>query len=361
MEVAVISSYSWIIRANNYGALLQYYALQQYLEKRGHHVYWIRCLSGGKEIKPSFIAYVKSLLKGNSICYNNAIECHRTFMNFVSKHLNLSAFKYSGNQDLTLNPPMADIYITGSDQVWGGQLKENYLQFVKDNSKKISYAASFGSANKPQEQLEIIKPWLKDFRAISVREASGVDICKSLGIDATLLIDPSLLLDSSEYPIKEAEVDDFIFCYFLNVKGLDNIRWEDLTRFAKIKHCRLKVCAVQGSEYLFPKEYLVAPSPEEWLGYYKNAKFVVTNSFHGTAFSIIFRKQFGILLQQGNSSNQNTRMENILSMFNLQSRIITPNCNLEDSMMKNINWQETRDLLVHQRGTSNVFFEKVGL
>lgn len=361
MEVAVISSYSWIIRANNYGALLQYYALQQYLQKRGHHVYWIRCLSGGREIGFSLKSYIKSFLRRDICSYQDTIKCHQSFMEFVNRYLNLSESQYSDNQDLSKNPPKADIYITGSDQVWGGILQENYLRFVDDNSKKVSYAASFGSADKPKEQLEIIKSWIRDFRAVSVREASGVEICKTMGIEATLLIDPSLLLNNSEYPTKEVETTDFVFCYFLNVKGLESIRWDELLCFAKSKHCQLKVCAVQGSERFFPKNYLVAPSPEEWLGYYKKAKYVVTNSFHGTAFSIIFRKQFGVVLQQGNNSNQNTRMENILSMFNLQNRIVSPDCNLEDIMMNDINWQETSDLLAHQRERSYFFFEKVNL
>lgn len=361
MKVAVISSYAWIIRANNYGALLQYYALQQYLRKRGHHVYWIRCLSGGRELRYSTITYFKSLLKGELFYYKNAISCHEAFMNFVGRFLSLSESQYENNEDLSQNPPMADIYITGSDQVWGGVLKENYLRFVNDNSKKVSYAASFGTSSKPESQLRIIKPWLQVFRAISVREASGLDICKSMGIEAKLLIDPTLLLDRSEYPTMKLDLPDYIFCYFLNVKDLESIRWKELKDFAKSKNCELKICAVQGSEKFFPKEYLVNLSPEEWLGYYKYAKFVVTNSFHGTAFSIIFQKKFGVILQQGNSKAQNTRMENILAMFDLKKRFIAPTDNIEKIMNGDIDWNDVELKIQEQRLRSDTYFRSLKL
>ena len=97
---------------------------------------------------------------------------------FQKKFLKVTSREYKGNDDLSINCPFADFYITGSDQVWGSTLKENYLRFVKDSSKKIAYAASFGHDHLNENHARIVMPWIREFKAVSVREISGVHNCK---------------------------------------------------------------------------------------------------------------------------------------------------------------------------------------
>ena len=212
MEIAVISSYACIHTSNNYGALLQYYALQQYLKSRGHDVYWIRSIIPQSNLR-IILRHIKNYRDLGLI--RKYYRCRSSFRDFVEQHLNVTPKIYIGNIDLSNQVPEADFYITGSDQVWGGELKENYLLFVRESCKKIAYAASFGRDKISQAQIEVITPWIKDIPNVSVRESTGVGICKEMGVDAVHLLDPTLLIDAQLYPVTEGIRSDRIFVIFL--------------------------------------------------------------------------------------------------------------------------------------------------
>lgn len=361
MKIAVISSYAWIKQANNYGALLQYYALQKYLSERGHDVYWIR-FEGKTNIKRFFKDIIRLSLHNNLKCFISSIRCHNSFMEFTKRNLNLSQEKYRTFEDIDQNPPLADIYITGSDQVWGGTSKENYLCFVKDNAKKVAYAASFGKASISDEQLEVVQPWIKDFKAVSVREDTGVEICKQIGVNAIHLLDPTLLLDAIEYPTSKEKINNnYIFGYFLNVNTLDSIRWDHINSFSIKQGLELKISAVQGSEYIFPEKYVVYLSPQEWLTNYRDAKYVVTNTFHGTVFCIIFHKKFVVIPQTGLSSLQNTRLLSLLHMLKLEDRVWKEGVDLSELISHEINWSRTDDIIKELRSKTDFFFQQLGI
>lgn len=361
MKIGVISSYACVHTANNYGALLQYYALQEYLKGRGHDVFWIRSILPQSRIRV-FLRHLKNYKSFRLI--RNFYKCHSGFLDFQKKFLNVSYREYKGNKDLLIDCPSADFYITGSDQVWGSTLKENYLRFVKDSSKKIAYAASFGCDSLEVNHAKVVMPWINEFKAISVREISGVNICeKFLGRRVVHLLDPTLLIDASHYPISSSSCNtvDLLYCYFLNVTNVNDLKIKEIRNLARSLGISLRIASCQYSEIFFKREELVMPTPEQWLQNYRDAKYIITNTFHGTVFAIIFRKPFITIMQTGASSSQNGRIISLLSMLGLEDRILTDDLSLCEAMLRPINWERVeKDLSLYQEKT-NIFFKTLGL
>lgn len=359
MKIGVISSYACVRTANNYGALLQYYALQEYLKDRGHDVFWIRSIL----LQSRFHIFLRHLknYKNLRLIYG-FYRCHKSFIDFQKKFLKVTSREYKGNDDLLVDCPPADFYITGSDQVWGATLKENYLRFVKDSSRKIAYAASFGRDYLEESHANIVMPWISEFKAVSVREISGVHICeKFLGRRAVHLLDPTLLIDASHYPTSNScNNESLLYCYFLNVTNTNGIRIEEIRNLAKNLGISLKIASCQYSEIFFKREELVMPTPEQWLQNYRDAKYIVTNTFHGTVFAIIFRKPFVTILQTGDSSSQNGRMISLLSMLGLKERILT-DLPLEETISKPIDWKRVEKDLSQYREKTDNFFNTLGI
>lgn len=353
-RIAIISSFAWIKIANNYGALLQYYALQQYLYHKGYYAFWTKYVLSTS----NYVAFKNAIRRifQNPIIAYKSFACHKSFMRYCKDYLNLSDDTYT-KESINDSYPKADYYITGSDQVWGGTLPANYLTFVTDNNKKIAYAASFGKSEISSEHAQKIKQWIKAFKHISVREESGVEICESLGCKAEHLLDPTLLLDAGAYPHRDRIISNkFVFSYFLNVSALDNIRWNEIQEYVRNANLGLKVCSVQGSQYLFDSQYLVFPNPVEWLTYYRDAELIVTNTFHGTVFAIIHHKPFVCILQTGQSAKQNTRMTSLLSMFDLDNRILEDNNKIENVASMPIDWKHVEERLSLWRNKTDKFF-----
>ena len=205
----------------NYGASLQAFALQTFLEKDGHNVEII-------DYKPDYIDFpykvstfvhpdspvrrftdkcsIIRLLYGikRYLWYIPTIGRKRAFDRFTKQYLKLTK-KYSCNDGLSKDVPAADTYIVGSDQVWNSITMLNgsdsafYLQFAPKSKKRLSYAASFGSISVSEKHKDIIKQWLSTFDAISVRENSGVEVLQDLGIKGTHVCDPVFLLSKEEW------------------------------------------------------------------------------------------------------------------------------------------------------------------
>lgn len=356
MKIGIISSYAWVKIANNYGALLQYYALQKYLKQRGHDVYWIRFI-----LKDSFL---KVLLR--ELYHNKSIKkliyfinCHIEFMKFIKTYLSTSTKVYREIKILDEND--YDYFIAGSDQVWGGTIKENYLTFVVDKPK-IAYAASFGKNQLSEEHANIIAPWLKTFDKISVRESSGVDICKNMGIKAIHVLDPTLLLSIKDYPASYNILKEkYIYSYFLNAKTIDDLYFSKIENFIDKKAIHYYVTAIQGTEKFIPSKYLVYPKPTDWLSYYRYSEYVITNTFHGTVFALIYHKPFISILQKGTLQCQNSRIYSLLNMFDLTDRIWDGTHDIEEIIDRPIDWDfiETKRNIYIKR--TDKFFQDCGL
>lgn len=228
---------------DNYGMILQCWALQTYLKKLGHDPYVIRynpigCLP--KRWLKSIIKKVKCLL---SPSYRNRVhqedlliqerEYHypeRKFEEFRNQYLTFSKLEYHYIEKLRLFPPKADCYICGSDQIWAGSLNSRntwgyYLDFGSKTSKRIAYAPSFGHNLNTEKSIRFLGKALSRFDAISCREFAGLDLCKEYGFEATKVEDPTMLLSKSDYEAITAKklYEKYIFIYSLNIEKSSDI------------------------------------------------------------------------------------------------------------------------------------------
>lgn len=349
-KVCVISAYAYIVNHINYGSLLQYFALEKALEDIGYSAYWLRFVLPKIKKKRGIKEIIKEIVLWRR---NKSVKIILTsFQKFIADNLHVSEGVYSEDR-LTDDCPKADVYITGSDQVWGGVLAPNYLTFVPDEKKKISYAASFGKSSISADHLREISPWLRRLNYISVREPSGLRICGKAGVSATLVADPTLLILGSRYPIdtnKANKYGEYYFSYFLNVTRQNSEKYISFLNEAEKKLGRV-ICVAGVSEIernLSSKKYDYF-TPQEWLGMYKEAQGILTNTFHGTVFAIIFRKKFVVYLQGGNTSKQNERILALLKTYGLEDRIFKDEKSFEGQMCKEINWKKVNEILKIQK------------
>ena len=222
MRIGIIT-YHW---AFNYGAVLQAYALQTYLEKLGHKVEFINYIPKNQKV-----SILRKFIGRNIESTKLKLKTLRReliFKPFVKK-LHIGEIKYQSYQELLKTPPNYDVYITGSDQVWNNKLvcsinEDNaisypyYLDFGDESIIRVAYAPSFGSSEISSDLKINIKKCLSRFNSISVREKSGVEIVKSLGYsDAKLMPDPTFLLSKDEYlNIKTSNVQNkeaYVYSY----------------------------------------------------------------------------------------------------------------------------------------------------
>lgn len=338
----------------NYGAVLQAYALQEKINNLGSECeiidykceaitdrYKIIPLTECKNIKQ----FIKSLLTNK----NNRILMKK-FKEFNEKYQKLSSLEYNKETISQVND-LYDCFITGSDQVWNLELSNEdttyMLDFVTDMKKKKSYAASFGYKEIPDKYVALSKKMLGDFETILVREEQGKSIIeKNLNRQAKVTIDPTLLLNKTEWDklIENGnKEEDYILLYIIAPnKEIINFA----KRLAKKEKCKI-IYLNHSYKDIFGVKNIKTASPEEFLKYVRNAKYVVTTSFHGVAFSVNFEKQFFYALSKENG-NFNSRIENLVNILNLKERIIGKNLEL----YKNINYDKVNYLLENERKNS---------
>ena len=319
---------------NNYGCLLQNYALQKVLESLGHQPKTIDYL---KIVISSLGVYLKSWLKSFVLFfipskrrkfakYSSVGQRKDFFEIFVTRWIKKTKSILSLDSDF-LKTEKFDAIIVGSDQVWRPKfvngLEDYYLKFAKTLPiKRISYAASFGvdEWEYTPKQTKICSALAKKFNAISVREESGVKLCKEhLGVDATWVLDPTLLLKKEDYLklCQEIPVNScrFMAVYVLNLNDSVKATYENI---AKEKNLDIKFFTVDTKATL---------SVPEWLAMFRDASYVVTDSFHGTVFSIIFGKEFKCFY---NETRGAARFESLLNLYNSGK--------LEEMREFSINW-----------------------
>lgn len=313
--------------AVNYGAVLQTYALQEILKNLGANpeVIDYQCTKINNMYAPfPKVRSVRALLS-NIVWYKRRKKKKVAFQNFEQKYLNLTNKKYFSKEDLEETNDIYDVFISGSDQIWRSESSNSdttyFLDFVKDKNKKISYAASFGSDKVEDELKEKYKQLLNDYCKLSVREVQGKKIIEELlQREARVDLDPTFLLEKDrwqEIQKKPAKKEKYIVLFIIR-------KSEKIFRFAEklAEKTGYKLIYISNDRKKEVKaEYVGGISPEEWLGYFNNAEFIVTNSFHGVAFSIILNKKFFLELQPY-PAKVNSRLENIMDTFNLREREI---------------------------------------
>lgn len=330
---------------DNYGQLLQCYALQKYLRDQGHDAYLIR-YDPRHDFKksPLFLRIFKAFnpfklynyIKQQKNIQNSLIEQRenpRNFEEFRNKYIIQSEKIYTSYEQLKEFPPEADMYIVGSDQVWcwslfplkrcSNLINAFFLNFGSSQIRRVSYAASWGSDSISDEYKNIITPLLARFNNISVRETIGVELCRLCGVENAVCIpDPTFLLSTSVYynelaSLVKKDNEKFIFVYMLN-NGYD-FNLEHLFVWAKKKHMSIKYVTGNNLVDKYDKLY---PTINEWLSLIKNAEYVISNSFHCSVFSILANKKFAVVPLSGHKIGLNSRMISLFELCNIQNRFL---------------------------------------
>lgn len=320
MKVGIVSTPLYA----NYGGILQNYALQQVLKKMGHEPitldympslpFWKYCLYAGKTALCSVIPSKRHPLKP----YHHFLQRPGEIKRFVDENIahTATAASYSSQQ---LSKYGIEALVVGSDQVWRYEynhfhIDDMYLAFAKDNRcRKIAYAASFGVEkwDYPAEVTSRVRTLIKSFDAISVRESSGIDICRdSLGADAQLVLDPTLLLSEEDYaplckPFEKGG-EPYVASYILDTDDRKQKMVED---FAAENGLAVRNMTVSENGCAI----------EDWLSTIRNAEFVITDSFHGSIFSVIFKKQFFTFINRDRGAD---RFYTLFNALNLRYRLL---------------------------------------
>ncbi len=242
-----------------------------------------------------------------------------------------------------------DVIISGSDQVWNLELtRHNFRCFIPFcKCKKISYAASIGTKDFPEEDKETVAKYLKDFSFLSVREPEAqLAIERLIGIKPELVIDPSLLLQRSEYEKlaqKPKMKKDYVFLY---LRHKDSEIAPFARNYAKKHGLQLVECHGGARKIYSDDKIVIWHDPKQWLGWLMNAKYVFTDSFHGCAFCINCNKQFFVKISSANSQ-MSSRIFNIIERYGLKDRMIVK----EDEMfaVPDIDFTESNALLEKDR------------
>lgn len=363
---------------SNYGGILQAYALQTVLLRKGHNTIFLqRDREDMHKVSfASIIQWGKLLvlrLRGQKIWVPKKDDLNYIRQNtelFVNKYLNRSPYLRSTSKLMCYAKREGfEAFVVGSDQVWrpcySPCLTNFFLDFAKKWSvKKIAYAASFGvdgwEFSKKQEKRCAILA--KQFDAISVREQSGIELCeKKLGVSAVQVLDPTLLLSKEDYiklveDAKEPRKDGTLFCYVLDeaeeIKNvIDSIKQRTgLHTFYTMP--KLKFNKENAEIHI---EECVFPRVTEWLRSFMDARMVITDSFHGCIFSIIFNKPFWVV---GNKNRGLARFESLLSMFGLTDRLVTSD-NVESVNLNTpVDWKRVQKKQIEKRQEAHEFLEK---
>lgn len=354
-------------RIYNYGSVLQTYATQKLIESVGAECVIIDYISPFRAKKPLFLEYPPRLegKKIKKILYYIAkvpsfVLKDMTFGGFIKKYFHLTQQKYITNADLLRNPPQADLYITGSDQVWNSKYNHGvdgsyYLNFVKNGVKKAAFVASFGRSELDKDEREKVEPMLKEYSLISVREDSAVDILSEMGIQSKCLIDPTLQIKKNEWlqlASRRLVAERYLLLFLLYNE--DNGATENAVRIAAKKGLKVvklswELKKPEGVDILFTHR-----KPQDFISLFANADFVVTNSFHGVAFSINMNRQFVFVPR----SEFNGRIESLLRLGGLENRKVTSieECAVADEV---INYQPINTILDEERKVSYDYLIKM--
>lgn len=349
---------------SNYGGILQNYALQQVLlglkhepvtlDRQTHQAQWKKILK--------LIFRELGIARFKDHYTDNALGIYfKDVSNFIDNNINIKRKIISEQALQTIFAAQnADAIIVGSDQVWRPRYSPGiynyFLDFLQDEKlKKIGYSVSFGTDQweLTEKQTQKCADLVKQFDAVSVRESSAIDLCKNyLGIESQLTLDPTILLGYQHYKMlaeKAKPSEGNLFCYILdNSQYIVNI----VTAFAKEKN--LKPFFIS---HLPNKDNLVVPKVEQWLRGFSDAEFVITDSYHGTIFSIIFNKPF---ISIGNKRRGLARFDSILDILNLKCRMVDTNATQEvfyEIAEKKIDYKRINCILKNKKETSIGYLE----
>lgn len=356
----------------NYGNRLQNYALQEVVKELGFEVDSLVIPRGSgypnyrKENKIKKLLRISNL-KPREILQRiqNRILLHENkdiikarteiFQQFTKEFLNERFL--NGSKEAIENVGLDyDFFIVGSDQVWNPYnityAEDAFFLTFADSKKRISYAASFGISNLPDYYKKMVMPWLSEMKSISVREDSGTKIVKELtGRDVVVSLDPTLLLSKEKWlsVAKEGPKPKkrYILTYFLGEKP------EKAVSMIKEISEKYDYAVVHLANIMDKQLYMTGP--QEFLDYINFADCVLTDSFHGLAFSVLMETPF-VIFERIGSHNMYSRVETLLSLLNLNKREVSQIIDLKD--LFEIDFTQVRSILQKEREKANDYLKK---
>ena len=371
---------------DNYGTILQEYALVEILKQLGHSPVFVSREYSSRYFRISLKTRIRAFLRqfvkkmilfrGDSLAYislkksilanqlyikkRNTFRC---FDDFIDKKIYPKTKVAATSEDLETNTKDLNVIIVGSDQVWAPEasrekIYDYFCEFLRDSSiKAIAYAPSFGFDNwrYTREQTSRCRDLLKKFESVSVREADGVNKCqKYFNRQATHVLDPTMLLTKDFYEKNFVDVetendnDGFVFSYILDESEERNTI---INKISKLLKKETKILNYSGSI----KNGLLLPKMETWLSNFSRSDFIFTDSFHGTALSIVFNRPFVTFF---NKKRGNARFLSLLETFNLKDRLITSASELtEEKILAPIDWNKVNIILELERDKSLNFLK----
>ena len=366
MKVEVITLHN----IKNYGSALQTYATQKVFQDKGLDVEFIdyyrkdiiekNLLNNWINNSSFFSKNILTKMAGRIFLGKSIKKQCVVFNSFLNKRIKLTKKKYYTNDEIKQELPQADIYCTGSDQVWNGEWNQGierpyFLDFLPENAKRIAYAASLGRKSLEKEEENEIKPLLKKYKMISVREKSGINILNKMDIqNVEHVLDPTLLLNKNEWselfvPIKQKR--KYILVYQLNTKNPKFDKYvKDVSKKLKMPIIRISNVYYQAFKY---GKFIFCPTVEEFLSYFANAEYIITDSFHGTAFSINLNKKFVSIFPNKFSE----RLMSILTLTGLEERQVK-NFSELDLVTQDIDYSRVNSIIDNERNNSKKYIEK---
>ena len=330
----------------NYGSMLQAYATQVAIERLGcdgEYIIYKKKKTPGFVLKQIPRLLNSNLMFDKMLAYKkkSALKKHpetqkqdalrvQAFMRFQKQYYRHFSPEFYGYEALCEGAKRYDAVVVGSDQLWTpGGLPTNFyiLMFVPDEIPKISYATSFGVSKIPWYQRERTKRFLRRIDHLSVRELKGADIVREVaGVEAKVVADPTLLLTGEEWlekiPAKRVVEEKYIFCYFLG----ENPEHRTLSRqFAEKKGLPIVTTPFLDSfveeDQHFGDKALFDIAPDDFVNLIRGAEYIITDSFHGSIFSILNQKKFMTMNRFAEGANsRNSRIDSLCALLGLQQR-----------------------------------------
>ena len=352
--------------AFNHGAMLQAYALVTYLQSLGHEVevidyspYYMPGIAVVDfNLVPARYDYwgLRSLYRLTKLRQNQLEQKRRNALeSFFNQHIPVTQKKYRSVDELKKNPPEADLYIAGSDQIWNttfhnGKDPAFYLDFGSPK-RKISYAASFATETLEEGTEAFVKRMLKNFNAISVREESGLALLNAMGYDGGLVVDPVFLMDKNDWDSfdmpNQIPKERYVLVYDFDYKGC--LMGQLARRLAKIRRC--KIYSVSPFMRRYADRSFVGIGPEKFVSLIKHADCVLSNSFHGSAFSLIYEKDFYVV---NRGDGLNIRMKDLLNHYDLSNYLICSNAS-DEILLASIDYGRIRTRLSEDIALSKAY------
>lgn len=340
----------------NYGNRLQNYALIKLLNRYGRvDTAFCRLTSPLRSLVHEVKRTVEEFKSGH---YRIMRERHRNCVSFTNACAPCNTFTITSMGGIVPSNRSIDFVVLGSDQVWNYQwFSEDALalhlgSFASKNIRIISYAASFGVSEVEYYARPIFQKYLPRLKAISVREDRGAELVKEMtGLGATVVLDPTLMLDSKQWSaITRGFVPNderYVLTYFLGKPS--DTQENTIESYAKAHGCRVRRIAD-----LRDKETYVA-GPQDFVELFSKAQYVFTDSYHACCFSILYHKQFTVFNRAGmdGKANMNSRMETLFRLFDLRSVV------MDEGLALRIDYVKVEQLLVRHRAESLTWLDRV--